>query len=176
MNADLHVLHVPTFSFPLDPESYAAEPLPSLQEFQQLWAAWDTVTRQMIPEKDLLSQPISLRHCCLFYMGHIPTFLDMYITKAIQGPPTQPAFFRDIFERGIDPDVENPENCHAHSEIPDTWPPIHEILAFQYRVRRRLTSLYENGSAGANHKLNRLLWLSFEHESMSSELYCGFAD
>ena len=172
MNADLHVLSVPTLTFSLNPESYAAEPLPSLHEFQQLWAAWDTVTRQMIPEQELLSQPIKLRNCCMFYMGHIRTFLDIHITKAIQGPPTQPAFFHDIFERGIDPDVDNPENCHAHSEIPDTWPPIQEVLAFQYRVRRRLTSLYENGLAGTNRKLKRSLWLSFEHESMSSEPHC----
>lgn len=172
MNADLHVLHVPTFSFSLDPESYAPEPLPSLQEFQQLWAAWDTVTRQMIPEKELLSKPINLRNCCLFYLGHIPTFLDIHIAKAIQGPPTHPAFFHGIFERGIDPDVDDPEKCHAHSEIPDTWPPIHEVLAFQCRVRRRLTSLYENGSARTNGKLGRSLWLCFEHEGMSSELYC----
>lgn len=170
MDADLHVLDVPTFSFPLDPKSYASEPLPSLQEFQQLWAAWDTVTRRMISEEDLLSKPINLRNCCLFYMGHIPTFLDIYITKAIEGSPTPPAFFRDIFERGIDPDVDDPEKCHAHSEIPDTWPPIHEVLAFQYRVRRRLASLYENGSAGTNRALARCLWLSFEHEGMSSEL------
>lgn len=125
-----------------------------------------------MPEKELLSKPINLRNCCMFYMGHIPTFLDIYITKAIQGLPTQPAFFHDIFERGIDPDVDNPENCHAHSEIPDTWPPIQEVLAFQYRVRRRLTSLYENGLAGTNRKLKRSLWLSFEHESMSFELHC----
>ncbi|MCJ1429129.1 hypothetical protein MMC29_007042 [Sticta canariensis] len=168
-NYHLHVLSVPTLTFSLNPESYAAEPLPSLHEFQQLWAAWDTVTRQMIPEQELLSKPIKLRNCCMFYMGHIPTFLDIHITKAIQGPPTQPAFFHDIFERGIDPDVDNPENCHAHSEIPDTWPPIQEVLAFQYRVRRRLTSLYENGLAGTNRRLKRSLWLSFEHETFHLE-------
>lgn len=166
------MLDVPTFSFSLEPENYAAEPLPSLQEFQQLWAAWDTITRRMIPGKDLLSKPIKLRNCCMFYMGHIPTFLDIHITRAIQGSPTHPAYFYDIFERGIDPDVDNPEKCHAHSEIPEAWPPLHEVLAFQSRVRRRLTSLFENGSAGTNRRLGRSLWLCFEHEGMSPELYC----
>ncbi|MCJ1469620.1 hypothetical protein MMC07_008255 [Pseudocyphellaria aurata] len=165
----LHVLDVPTFSFSLEPEKYAARPLPSLQEFQQLWAAWDTITRRMIPGKDLLSKPIKLRNCCLFYMGHIPTFLDIHVTRAIQGSPTHPAYFYDIFERGIDPDVDDPEKCHTHSEIPDTWPPLHEVLAFQDRVRRRLTSLFENGSAETNRRLARSLWLCFEHEAMHLE-------
>lgn len=163
-------MSTPTFSFPLDVGSYAAEPVPSLQEFQQLWAAWDTITRQMIPKGELLSKPINLRNCCLFYMGHIPTFSDIYITGAINEPPTDPAFFREIFERGIDPDVDNPEICHEHSEIPDSWPAVEEILAFQDRVRERLKSLYENGTVKKTRKLGRSLWLAFEHEGTLTKL------
>lgn len=169
MDVDLHVLSAPKFSFPLDVDSYAAEPVPSLEEFQQLWAAWDTITRHMIPEEELLSKPINLRNCCLFYMGHIPTFLDIYITGAIHQPATDPAYFRDIFERGIDPDVDDPEKCHKHSEIPDTWPAIDKIFAFQSRVRGRLKSLYKSGLIQKNRKLARSLWLSFEHEGTFSQ-------
>ena len=99
------------------PEAYALTPTPSLDEFGKLWAAWDLVTRWMIPEKELLSKPIKLRNCCLFYLGHIPAFLDIHLARATDGILTEPASYRQIFERGIDPDVENPELCHAHSEV-----------------------------------------------------------
>lgn len=169
MAIDVHVLSSPPFSFALDPAKYAAQPTPSLEEFQQLWAAWDTITRQMIPEHELLSKPIELRNCCIFYLGHIPTFLDIYVTKATRGSPTPPDFYTQIFERGIDPDVDNPENCHAHSEIPDTWPRLDEILAFQDRVRRRVTQLYDDNAVEKNKMLGRCLWLGFEHEGAQSK-------
>lgn len=165
---------MPKLSPRLDPDSYAARPVPSFQEFQQLWASWDTVILQMIPADQLLSVPIKLRNCFLFYMGHIPTFLDIHVARAIQGPPTKPSSFRDIFERGIDPDVEDPNICHAHSNVPEAWPPVKEIIAFQDRVRARVKLLYEDGTTEANCKLGRALWLAFEHDGIFSNL-C-FAD
>lgn len=154
------------FKFPLLPEKYASQPVPTLQDWQSLWASWDLLTRYLIPDEDLLSKPIKLRNCPLFYLGHIPTFLDIHLTRATSGKPTEPAYFTQIFERGIDPDVDNPENCHAHSEIPDTWPPLDDILAFQNRVRERVTSLYETRSSETDRRVGRALWLGFEHEGM----------
>ena len=161
---DLHMLSVPAFSYPLKADSYAAQPVPSLEEFEQLWTSWDTVTRHMIPEDDLLSKPIKLRNCCLFYLGHIPTFLDIHLARATDGTPSEPSSYRNIFERGIDPDVDNPEHCHAHSDIPDSWPPVGEILEFQDRVRNRVRLLYRTKKAETDRKLGRALWLGFEHE------------
>jgi hypothetical protein len=168
MAADLHLLTLPPPAFALDAATYAARPVPSVEEFEQLWAVWDFLTTKLIPKQELLSKPIRLRNCCLFYLGHIPTFLDIHVSRSIQGVPTEPALFRQIFERGIDPDVDNPEKCHQHSEIPDTWPPVEEILAFRDRVRKRVISLYETGTVDANRALGRSLWLSFEHEGMSA--------
>lgn len=164
MSADLHLLSKQAFSYPLKENEYAAQPVPSLHEFEQLWAAWDIVTRHMIPEKELLSKPIKLRNCCLFYLGHIPTFLDIHLTRATGNAPTQPSSYHNIFERGIDPDVDNPENCHAHSEIPDEWPPVGEILDYQERVRNRTRSLFHDKGLEANRRLGRAMWIGFEHE------------
>lgn len=163
MSADLHMLSAPTFSFPLKAQDYAATAVPTLHEFEQLWAVWD-FTRHMIPEKELLSKPIELRNCCLFYLGHIPAFLDIHLTKATDGIPTNPGIYHQMFERGIDPDVDDPENCHAHSEIPDTWPPVQEILDFQARVRSRMRSLYQSNNVREDRKVGRATWLAFEHE------------
>ncbi|KAJ9644742.1 hypothetical protein H2199_003705 [Coniosporium tulheliwenetii] len=165
----LHLVSKPKFFFDSNPERYAAKPVPSLSDWHNLWAAWDAVTREMIPKEELLSQPIKLRNACIFYLGHIPTFLDIHLTRATKGAPTEPAHYPQIFERGIDPDVENPELCHAHSEIPDSWPPTEEVITFQGRVRQRVTDLYRSDVAQTDRCVGRALWLGYEHEIMHVE-------
>jgi hypothetical protein len=91
--------------------------IPTLDEWRNLWKAWDLVTLRMIPEEMLHQKPIDLRHKCLFYIGHIPTFLDMLLSKSIGGSPSEPAYFWNIFERGIDPHVDDPTHCHVSLTI-----------------------------------------------------------
>ena len=91
----------------------------------------------MIPEYMQFQKPIDLRHICLFYLGHIPTFLDIHLTRLLEEPHTDPQEFKDIFEvrsassivlhfflyvtdfpksqRGIDPNVDDPSKCHVSS-------------------------------------------------------------
>ena len=163
------MLNRPPAMFATAPEQYAAHPVPSLEEWNSLWTVWDTVTRQMIPDEELNEKPIKLRNACIFYLGHIPTFLDMKIVEGTKLPPTDPAYYTQIFERGIDPDVDNPEQVHAHSEVPDEWPPLNEILQYQDRVRQRVADLYKAGDAYNDAWTGRVLWLGFEHEVMHLE-------
>jgi len=165
----LHFVSKPLFYLPLEPEQYAAHPVPSRSEWRLLWNAWDQVTRSMIPEQSLLLQPIKLRNAFLFYLGHIPTFLDIHISRSTGSRPTEPAYFQKIFERGTDPDVENPERCHDHSEIPEEWPPLQDVLDFQSQVRKRTETLYASGVAETNVRVAQALWLAFEHEAMHLE-------
>lgn len=171
-SSDLHLVTIPRLSFPLEIHEYVNGPVPSLQDFEQLWLAWDVVTRQMTLEKEMLSKPINLRNCCLFYLGHIPTFLDIHLTRATGGAPTAPTTYRDIFERGIDPDVEDPKRCHAHSEIPDEWPSLGEILQYQARVRQRARSIYTVIAAKNDRRTDRALWIGFEHEGQMQHMMC----
>lgn len=163
------MLNRPPAMFATAPEQYAAHPVPSLEEWNSLWTVWDTVTRQMIPDEELNEKPIKLRNACIFYLGHIPTFLDMKIVEGTKLPPTDPAYYTQIFERGIDPDVDNPEQVHAHSEVPDEWPPLNEILQYQDRVRQRVADLYKTGKAYDDAWTGRVMWLGFEHEVMHLE-------
>lgn len=156
-------------SFSPNPSEYARSQIPSLADFESLWATWDIVTRRMLPNEELLDKPIKLRNACIFYLGHIPTFLDIQLTKATKNPLTEPAFYSSIFERGIDPDVDNPELCHQHSEIPDEWPPVEDIIEYQGRVRDRLKSLYSVGLENIPRKVGRAIWVGFEHEIMHLE-------
>jgi hypothetical protein len=110
----LHTLERPTFVYKplsyttahsLQPSvpsaSSSAAPtgnIPTLAEWDTLWASWDAVTLRMIPEGMLHQKPIDLRHKCLFYIGHIPTFLDMLLDKAVGGGATEPKWFWNIFE------------------------------------------------------------------------------
>ncbi|KAK4100895.1 hypothetical protein N658DRAFT_426797 [Parathielavia hyrcaniae] len=165
----VHMLAKPKMAYSLVPSVYARTALPSLEDWDGLWAAWDVVTREMLPPDELLAKPIKLRNACIFYLGHIPTFLDIQLSKTTKDAPTDPAQYHEIFERGIDPDVDNPELCHAHSEIPDEWPPVDEILAYQGRVRARLQSLYGAGIDAIPRHVGRAIWVGFEHEAMHLE-------
>lgn len=194
----LWLLEKPAFYFPLMPEvakqldpashlddlpmtstassSGAWPSTPSRQEWETLWKFWDLVTLDMIPEGMLHEKPIDLRHKCLFYLGHIPTFLDIHLTRALKGQHTEPEHFKDIFERGIDPHVEDPSKIHDHSAVPEKdeeWPILCEILDFRDRVRARLFALYDeidNGGKVLTRRLGRILWMTFEHEAFHVEV------
>lgn len=165
----LHMLQKSAMPFSLIPSLYAAEPLPAVQDWEALWKAWDVVTQGMLPHEELNEKPIKLRNACIFYLGHIPTFLDIQLTKTTGQAPTDPAYYYSIFERGIDPDVDNPELCHTHSEIPDEWPPVGEIIEYQGRVRSRVKALYRDGASKIPRHIARAIWVGFEHELMHIE-------
>ncbi|KAG0240697.1 hypothetical protein BGW41_006694 [Actinomortierella wolfii] len=165
---DLHMLRKDGFYFPVTlPDS----PLPSAEEWNQLWKAWDTVTIDMIQHpKMLLEKPIDLRHPFIFYLGHIPVFMDLQLSRALGEAPLEPSYFGTIFERGIDPDVDDPTKCHSHSEVPDTWPDIKDILDFRDRARQRMLSVIDDRSKyPLTRRLARVMFMAFEHEAMHLE-------
>ena len=165
----LHFLIPSMVTFSTEPDLYAAQPVPSVKDWQELWVAWDTVTRAMIPEEDLKEKPIKLRNVLLFYLGHLPCFSDVHMARAASADLTHPAYYKDIFERGIDPDVENPERCHDHSKVPETWPPLSEILDYQTQVRHRIR--HHTQHLRRTRTMGRALWLAFEHEAMHLETF-----
>lgn len=172
-SSTLYVLERPSVSFP--PLNLASPwGVPTKQEWKELWAAWDLVTLGMIPSNMLHEKPIDLRHKCLFYIGHIPTFLDLLMARALNRPNSEP-YFAQIFERGIDPHVDDPEHCHRHSEVPtkdEDWPTLGTILAFRDRVRARLLALYDDLASGKrkiNRNIGRMLAMTLEHEGWHVE-------
>ena len=76
---DIHLLSPAAVAYPVKVREYASRPVPSLRDWQELWAAWDTVTRAMTPQEELLSKPIKLRNALIFYHGHIPGFAGMLV-------------------------------------------------------------------------------------------------
>ncbi|KAG7090977.1 hypothetical protein E1B28_010044 [Marasmius oreades] len=186
--SSVYIIECPAVAFPplsytpsFDPTVVAALPkdticnIPTLEEWHRLWAIWDLVTLQMIPQRMLHQKPIDLRHKCLFYIGHIPTFLDMLLSKAIGGQPTEPRYFWNIFERGIDPHVDDPDHCHNHSEVPECdedWPTLTRVLEFRNGVRARLGCLYDDLTSGrreVTRNIARTLVMTYEHEGFHVE-------
>ncbi|KAH6605386.1 hypothetical protein Trco_007093 [Trichoderma cornu-damae] len=164
----LHMLKKAKMPFARLPALYAKDALPVWADWESLWSAWDTVTRKMLPDAELNEKPIKLRNACIFYLGHIPAFLDIQLKKTTKAGGTEPLYFHAIFERGIDPDVDNPEKCHDHSEIPDEWPALEDILTYQDRVRQRLRRLYSDPEQLAG-DVRRAVWMGFEHEVLHLE-------
>ncbi|KAF3482208.1 DUF323 domain-containing protein [Arthroderma uncinatum] len=171
----LHILSSATammrpYQLPTKRAEYMKDVVSSLEEFEAVWKLWDTATTAMVPNTDLLSRPIHLRNSLIFYLGHIPAFMDMHLTRASDGVPTEPANFHSMFERGIDPDVDNPDHCHDHSAIPDKWPAVETLVEYQRKVRMRVKSLYPRVKAG-DRKICEAIWISFEHETMHLETF-----
>lgn len=63
-----------------------------------------------------------------------------------------------------------------HSEVPvndEDWPLLEEILSFRDRVRKRLMRLYDDFESGRKvltRKAGRVIWMTFEHETMHAEV------
>ncbi|CAG8620353.1 10078_t:CDS:2, partial [Ambispora leptoticha] len=162
---DLHLVQKPPFHFRRDHQTS----VPSLEEWHELWKSWDTVSMTMISSHMHLEKPIALRHPFIFYIGHIPAFLDILLARYFKEEYTEPANFADIFERGIDPDMEDPSLCNPHSIVPDKWPDIDSIIKFRDQVRQRLLKVYDVHHKNTSRSLARVLWMTFEHEAMHLE-------
>jgi hypothetical protein len=57
----------------------------------------------MIPPSMLFQKPIDLRHICLFYLGHIPTFLDIHLSRLLKEPNAEPKEFMVCFFYSFEP-------------------------------------------------------------------------
>lgn len=82
-----------------------------------------------------------------------------------------------MFERGIDPNMEDPSKVHAHSVVPtkmEDWPQVEEIVEYRDRVRVRLQGIYEERLDNKepeeiDRRLVRVLQMVYEHEVMHLE-------
>ena len=102
-NYSLWLLERPLLTFPVLAPVVKAESgqrastpfgLPTVEEWRDMWNAWDYINQRMIPASMLFEKPIDLRHICLFYQGHIPTFLDIHLSRLLKEPHTDPQEYK----------------------------------------------------------------------------------
>ena len=142
------------------------------ERLNNVWARTDRIFDLLKPEA-FLAQPIALRHPFIFYVGHLPAFAWNHVGGGVLGRPSFHPGFDELFSRGIDPDVDDPTQCHAHPDVPDAWPPLAEVLAYRHQVRRALRESVEAVSARAGSELmardGRVFTMVIEHELMHQE-------
>jgi formylglycine-generating enzyme required for sulfatase activity len=98
-------------------------------------------------------------------LGHLPGFLDIQVSRIVGGQ-TEPAYYAEIFERGIDPIMEDPSKCHDHSKVPDQWPDFEDIMDYTRKVHDRIRGLL---AGPISKRLQRVLNMCYEHEAMHIE-------
>lgn len=97
----LVLLERPLFVFQFGPDPGPTSPygpftVPTVKDWEAVWTAWDFVTLRMIPPSMLYQKPIGLEHICLFYLGHIPAFLDIHLSCLLKEPNTKPVEFKVV--------------------------------------------------------------------------------
>src|SRR5215470_468187 len=143
-----------------------------IERLNSVWTCTDRIFGLLKPE-GYLAQPIALRHPFIFYAGHLPAFAWNHVGGGVLGRPSFNLGFDELFSRGIDPDVDDPTQCHAHPDVPDSWPALDEVLAYRDRVRAALRDSVEMVSARAGRELmardGRVFTMVIEHELMHQE-------
>mmetsp|Transcript_8599 Transcript_8599/g.17415 ORF Transcript_8599/g.17415 Transcript_8599/m.17415 type:complete len:453 (-) Transcript_8599:115-1473(-) len=113
----------------------------SISLLERSWRRADWVFDEVVPVAALYEKPIDLRHPFLFYMGHLPSFACSIARKRLSDAISFNHYFDDIFERGMDPDVEDPSKCHDHPEEPQEWPEVTKVKEYLRQVREWLGQL-----------------------------------
>jgi ergothioneine biosynthesis protein EgtB len=141
------------------------------ERFATVWARTDRLLETIAPDA-VLARPIALRHPFIFYVGHLPAFAWNHIGRGALKRPSFSPRFDEIFERGIDPDVDDPRQCHAHPPAPEQWPDLREVADYRDRVRdailESLTAI-DTASANVMTQKGRVLSMAIEHELMHQE-------
>lgn len=138
-------------------------------ELGRVWARSDRLFGLVKPEA-IDTRPIELRHPLIFYVGHLPAFAWLHVCRRLMDRRAFEPAFDEMFDRGIDPDVDDPARCHDH---PDAWPALADVLAYRDRVRAAVLEdvdrvRFTDGDDVMAHR-GRALRMAIEHELMHQE-------
>jgi ergothioneine biosynthesis protein EgtB len=134
------------------------------RRFRTLWDRTDSILALVAPD-GVLERPIALRHPFIFYAGHLPAFAWNHVCRRLLGRASLDPRFDELFDRGIDPDVDDPARCHPHPEVPDTWPALADVLAYRDGVRAVILAALDEGADADT----SVLLMAIEHEQMHQE-------
>ncbi len=141
------------------------------ENFLSVWIRTDELFG-IVKSRAMLSNPIALRHPFIFYVGHLPAFAWNQICSGVLQWKSFNAHFDELFSRGIDPDVDTGE-CHAHPDVPQSWPDLMDVLDYRDRVRaavlRSFDAVLECASSNVLAEEGRVFSMVLEHEAMHQE-------
>lgn len=120
------------------PAAQSSSPSAAPARLRAAYAAADALLEGEVGGKGALEQPILLRRPFVFYLGHLPAFARNTARRAGAALPSH--HFDDLFERGIDPDVEDPTKCHKNPGAPSAWPSWKAVVSYRDQVRSELAA------------------------------------
>lgn len=146
-------------------QSVSATELQKILEYG--WKCSDTIFSLLPSPADFYVQPITLRNPFIFYVGHVAAFSHSHVLTHTLGHASFNAAYEYLFSRGIDPSVDDPSSCHAHPEIPTSWPSVDEVEAYKSNVRQHVKAALS--LLAQKRSSERTARLCAEHELMHSE-------
>lgn len=127
-----------------------------------LWKTWEDTDALFCHIANWDAQPIDLRHNLSFYYGHCTAFAKLRLL-----PETLYTLLDEMYSRGIDPNVENPEVCHDHPPYdPSKLLSKSDLLNFVNSSRHSIEKAVRHEVH--MHQLRMVL----EHEKMHQETIC----
>ncbi len=121
--------------------------IPQIEAFlKEGWERSDLFFHDILTEEAFLQKPIDLRHPFIFYYGHLTSFEKNQIFNYTMKRKSSSDDFDQLFERGIDPLVDDPSKCHKHSADVhfSSWPAIKEIEKYQRNTRKLIVDNIKN--------------------------------
>ena len=106
----------------------------------------------------LSDQPIDLRNPWAFYYGHISAFSDR-VALMLPGRDDD----RNRYERGVDPDVDDPTKIHSHSERLQEWPEASDFHEYAKVVEAGLEEVLSSSGPSESYLM------AIEHADMHHE-------
>lgn len=161
-NDGVHYFYKPPFTL----RKLSDKIWPDKSSFEEIWNAWDYLIKNIIQRQKDHTKPILLRHPFIFYYGHIPAFADIFMNKYNNTRITNKQYTL-WFERGIDPDVDDPTKCHGHSEIPKEWPSFEELIEYEDKIKLKLYEFINDNKM--NRRKARIINMIYEHIAMHLE-------
>lgn len=129
-----------------------------VKSIQPIWDRTNLIFKSHIGYENLVQRPIHLRNSFIFYFGHLYAFYDI---KVFNLNPESLIF--QLFERGRDPEVSSPDNCHRHSEISVDYPHYSEILEYISKIQTKVKEFIVQNGYSYN------IMTCIEHEMMHQE-------
>lgn len=126
------------------PSKQTVDPSKILSNLKEGWNLVDLLFRSVLTANAMIQKPIELRHPFIFYVGHLTAFEKNQIFKNLLNKTSETEYFDDLFERGIDPLVDDPTICHKHSADinQSVWPSLEELTNYQENTRRMIENSF----------------------------------
>lgn len=150
------------------------------KKFNDVWNQSDRLFSLIRSADDYYKQPIKLRLPLIFYLGHLPCFSWLQFRHLNDVNNSIDNIYDQLFERGVDPDVETGIVKHSHSSQfsidskneENYWRSfsVASVIDYKNKIRTKLISILTNENLDFNNiQTLNILNIAMEHEMLHQE-------